>query len=457
MAAGQPHLGPGMSVTDYLGRWVAKDSGPYPLSLRQAERIVRDECVCAAHGSALQVPMTLSYAFGPVLDWARLRSSLESVCGNSWPLRSTFPRLPDGRRGLQVTEGSGLASDYAVFADEQSAQSWLDGRQAEPLDLFSGPLVRLLGARVRPTGETWVQLTIEHMVFDGLSEAVLMARLRDAYNGLAWERPDLTGTAYREFVARQWELVDSGEGQRRLALWKSRLSAGQARPGFSLTSAYSQEETTCGWLCANLPESVAGDLATVARAHRTTPFSLIVAAVLLTMRRYAAEGPLGFVCPIANRSSRKEFRAIGNFSDYMVVRTDQVAAESDPATAVSVARKAVAESLANHYPWSTLVRELEPESFVKPDPRPHLSLSYLGEAAAGWLRDFRLEGVQQVRIREARSPAQWPPHPLTLSVRRVGGLRIDLGYRGLADPAAATGFLSDCTAELRRIAGAAAR
>ncbi len=392
-----------MSVTEDLERWVARGSGPYTLSLRQAERLVRDECVIASGGTALAVPMTLSYAFGPGLDWERL-----------------------------------------------------DAHQAEPLDLFRGPLVWLAGARIRPAGETWVQLTVEHMIFDGLSEAVLMERLRDAYNGLAREPAGLAGTAYRDFVARQWDLVDSEEGRARLAFWRSRLSAGQARPGFSLSPAYSPEETSCGWLHADLPESVAGDLAAAARVLRTTAFSLIAAAVLLAMRRYAADRPLGFVCPIANRSTKAEFHAIGNFSDYMVIRTDQLARNPGTASAVSLVLKAVAEGLSNHYPWSTLVRELEPDSFIRPDPRQHLSLSYLGEAAADSMRDFRLKGVQGARIREASSSTEWPPHPLTLSLRRVGGLRIDLGYRGLADPAPAVGFLSDCSAELRRVAGATA-
>lgn len=440
-----------MPVAQELERWVARGSRSRPLSLRQAERLVRDECVTAAGGTALPVPMTSSQAFGPGLDWDRLCAALASVCEEHWPLRSVFPRLPDSRRGLRALDNSKLACDYAVFDGEAPARSWLDARQAEPLDLLCGPLLRCEGARVEPTSETWVQLTVEHMIFDGLSEAVLMDRLRDAYNGLGVQP---AGPAYETFVARQWDLVDSEEGRRRLAFWRSRLPEGQVRPGFSLTPAYSPEEPSCGWLHADLPQSTADDLARAARAFRTTVFSLIAAAVLLAMRGYAADGPLGFACPVANRSTREERQAIGNFSDYMVIRTERAGRELSPVDAVVLARQAVAEGLANHYPWSTLVRTLEPDSFIRPDPRPHLSVNYLGTADD--LRDYRLEGVKGARIREDAASAQRPPHPLTLSFRQAGGLRIDLGYRGLADPAPAVSFLSDCTAALRRVVAAAA-
>lgn len=409
-----------MTVEAAIADYVHRTPGS-ALSLRQAERLVREALVRADGGVPYPVVVSMHLAVDRDFDWPRFVRAVERVSRAHVALSSVFPCAADGRQHWARAGGVAIADPVELAG---SHSDWLAGLAAQPLDLADGPLVRASLAWAPADDRGYVCLQVEHMVFDGLSEQVFLQELAAAYADPD-QLPDPAGDeAYLAFVRRQWQEVDSPTGADRLAFWRDRLPPGRVRPPFDLhgpsTEAGPQRRSY------TLDRDTVARLRTLARSCRATSSGVYAQAVLETMGTLVDDPLLGFVSPYGNRSRMAEFAAIGNFSDYLVLRTAWPRGR-DVRERVGHAQRELGVSMDRHYPWSTLVRTLQPADFARPDRRPHVSLNLVAETPQATGTAFG----PGVRAHRPESDGDRPPHPLTITVYEgAEHCRIDISAIG---------------------------
>ncbi len=417
-----------MSVENDIAEFVDR-TPESALSLRQAERLVRDSLVRAAGAEPYPVVVSMHLKVDRDFDWQRFSWAVQQVSLAHLTLSSVFPRGADGRRYWSRTAGSPVElSDPAdLAAGREARDAWLAGLAAQPLDLASGPLMRASYAWADADQQGYVCLQIEHMVFDGLSERVLLRELAAAYAAQASLPAPDGDQAYLAFVRRQWQEVDSQAGLARLAFWASRLPFGRVRPPFDVTGP-EQASQDPAHRSYELGRDTTAGLRALARSCRATSSGVYAQAVLSTMGALVDDPQLGFVSPYGNRTRMAEFAAIGNFSDYLVLHTEWPRGRAVRERVVHAQRE-ISASMDRHYPWSTLVRTLQPADFAQPDRRSHVSLNLVNDAenAAGDTTGFG-PGVVVYR---PETDGDRPPHPVTITIfEDVEATRIDLSAIG---------------------------
>ena len=230
----------------------------------------------------------------------------------------------DGDRGVirDVPEARVRREDFSQLGE--AAGHRLDllcaAEQAEPIDLARGPLARLVIAAL-PGGKHAVVLVFHHLVLDGWSGPLLMARLFAHYEAArsgitapaAGPRGSFTDYA-RWLAARDDEAAAQRYWRDALGDWSGAAGLGIARdsPG----SAVRDEVRLV------LSRDEGAKIAAAARAARVTPAILYQAALALLIGRYRDDDDVVFGLTLSGRSAPIEGieSAIGLFINTLPLR-----------------------------------------------------------------------------------------------------------------------------------------
>jgi hypothetical protein len=262
---------------------------------------------------------------------------------------------PEDLPHVQVTLGDPQAD--AVAFDVVT----IDGPEREPaavsaalnrfagreFDLAHGPRVRALLLRLEP--EEWIfALSVDHITFDLVSLEILLEDLAAAYTaGEDGAATAVLGPApsYREFAERQWAMLAAPQGQGKLEYWVDIYRRAGIFPDARLAALGGEHAGRPGKakvLALPLPGGAPDRLRQEAAQCGTTPFNMVVAAFLLSLRQRVRQDLLGAVVPLANRTEPGSERLVGLLATVLPIWVDLAGVTCLPAAAAKVTEATLA-------------------------------------------------------------------------------------------------------------------
>lgn len=241
-----------------------------------------------------------------------LRSRIDATGGRPVPVAEPATTVRLGRADLSGEPEPERAAEDAV-------RTMLD----TPVDLRVAPWLRASLFRLSE-GRFLFHVQVHHIAFDGVSRGLFERELSAQYRALAGGRPAPApppGPDYAGHAARQRASLGPAERERLLARWRSALDGAPhvlelpsdrprpARPG-----------PRAGRVNFRVPQEVTAALYRVAKAHRTTPFCVGLAAYQHLLGRYADVRDVLVGVPFAGREDPAVEQVIGFFTRSVPLR-----------------------------------------------------------------------------------------------------------------------------------------
>ncbi len=292
------------------------------------------------------------------LERERLPRLLAALAARHPLLRAGFT-LEGGRPVMRV------APTAAPELREVDATGWTAERLAHevaadyrrPFRLEAGTVFRATRFTVA-ADEQVLLLGVHHIVGDAWTNWVLLDELRQLLAG-AETLPPVTGT-YADFVRWQRELLAGAEGARLWSFWRRELAGGLsplALPtDFPRPPALAPQGASVPLaLEAGVWEKIRG----VARAHGTTPFTVLLAAFQVFLHRHTGQEEIVVGSPTSGRS-RPEFAGVAGYFVNPVPLRARLAGRLAFAEFLAQAKRAVLGALAHaDLPLPLLVERLQ--------------------------------------------------------------------------------------------------
>jgi hypothetical protein len=264
------------------------------------------------------------------LELDSLTAALRAVIARHHVLRTCYPRnqgvvvaAPVPLEAIAPVEiGSRVRAEY----DGSSATALARELAERPFDLRCGPLLRV---RVIANGprQSYLVVVVHHIIWDGWSTTILLGELRTAYEAGAHALPALPAR-YADYAAQRRVLVDTAAADREIAYWRERLE------GFPHLAPLTQEDPADGELPVihrlhvELGDALCEQIASCARVHGVTPFSVIVAGLQLLFWRVGLGADSALAVPLADRTERRFEPLIGCFLNTVLLRGTVTASQS---------------------------------------------------------------------------------------------------------------------------------
>ncbi|MFD5247396.1 amino acid adenylation domain-containing protein [Amycolatopsis sp. NPDC058340] len=208
---------------------------------------------------------------------------------------------------------------------------------AEPCDLRTGPVLRAalidLGGR-----RSLFHFHVHHIAFDGLSRPLFERELSVAYQAFAdgLDAPDPPVRGYAEHARWQRESLRGKELDRLLGYWCEQLGDAPQVLDFPLDRPRPAEFDIRGdQIDRVVPADVTARLRRFAAAHRTSLFSVTLAAYQILLARYCGTEQVVVGSAVAGRGETDFEDTIGFFTNTVALHGDL---RSDPSFAGHVSR-----------------------------------------------------------------------------------------------------------------------
>ena len=210
---------------------------PYPVSDEQSARLERDEWSRSQDRPTYPHHVTMVLRLKGELDPAALERALALVCERHAALRLVVDRGANGWE--QHVSGERVRLERRNDGDLSVLESVAHDSDHTPFDPFTGPPIRAtlvdMGAH-----DHGLVITVDHLVFDGWSRAVLTRDLGAAY-GRVVRRERLLAAAdeiaqFPEVVA--WERAHESALTPLVEAWRERLGGAPPAPSFRFPFAH---------------------------------------------------------------------------------------------------------------------------------------------------------------------------------------------------------------------------
>ncbi len=259
-----------------------------------------------------------------------------------------------------------------TLAGDAEAQRWCADLAATPLDLATGPLARLVVARVTPT-EHLVVLLLHQAVTDEESTSIVLEELSGAYSAQLAGRSahDLPAprAQYADFARWQRRRIASGRFRALVDWWTDALTPTPARLTLPADRARTAAPSGDGGLVAfDWGERIAEPLARLCATSGTTPFAAMLTAFQALLHRYGGEERIAVAVPVPVRSRPEFARIVGPCREPVVVCAD---ASGSPSFRELLDRVTVtADDALRHrgLPFDQLVRALNADRDLRVPP-----------------------------------------------------------------------------------------
>ncbi|MCY1072946.1 non-ribosomal peptide synthetase [Archangium lansingense] len=248
------------------------------------------------------------------LDEARLARALAGLAQRHEALRTSFHQV-EGETVQRVASAVELPLERWEARGENVSS--LLARFVRPFRLGTAPLMRAGLARVSES-EALLLVDLHHLVADAASVEVLVEELWALYEGRALEAPRLQP---RDYAAWQRRLAGAPALQEAEAWWRRELAlpptplepgTSRARPAtVSNAGATHMEE---------FPAELAAGLHTLARAHGTTLYNVLLSALTLLLTRHSGSRELVVGAPMLGRPLPELERMVGLLTQTLPLR-----------------------------------------------------------------------------------------------------------------------------------------
>lgn len=346
----------------------------------------------------LQGPVNLEAFEAACLDIVRCHPALRTIftCDESGRFHARRLDLDDLTcdRLLRVVQSSDLAEVELERLVEEEATSLFDLAAEVKLRVM---LVTDGGTRHR------MVITVEHLVCDGQSFAILLRDLSRAYMArclephVVWRADPRVDAVWAEFEQRTYGATLS----ERLDYWRSNLDPLEVNPEIRLPGMCdpTTELPTEAWARTAIPARVIEDLRKACVAQSASLYCGVLSAVALSVLAHTGKSTVGVTSPTSIRpegwqdhvdwiasSSIYRFRVESGDSTYAVIRA---------------ARATVINGIRHTLPLSLLLGQLMPrrEDLHRWQPYLYLSVSTSADSYG-----FDLPGVRLSRVAFELSP-----------------------------------------------------
>ncbi|CTP83376.1 non-ribosomal peptide synthetase [Xanthomonas graminis] len=260
------------------------------------------------------------------LDEDALRAALDRIVERHEVLRTCLVEV-HGQVRQRILEVAGFTLQRTDLGGHAQPAACVDAyardEAGRPFDLAHGPLIR--GHLLRLDDQQHALLvTMHHLVSDAWSMGVLLKELGTLYAAFLSGHPDPLPplpVQYADYAIWQHKRLGSDAVQRHLSYWKTQLGGAPTllplpldhpRPALQDYAGASVEFV--------LPESVTQGLLALARSHRCSLFSVLLAAWALLLSRLSGEADLVIGTAVAGRTRSEVEPLIGLFVNTVALR-----------------------------------------------------------------------------------------------------------------------------------------
>jgi amino acid adenylation domain-containing protein len=315
--------------------------------------------------SAADNIVTASRLCGP-LSTRHLWQAFEALIARHDVLRTSFP-IVDGEPRQRV------AADVAFMPIEEDLGACPPAERdrrvrdhvrtfgAAPFALDRPPLFRVLLLRLDADDHVLVT-NVHHIICDIWSSRLLTVETAELYAAAVEDRPSrlpALDVHYIDFADAHRRWITGPGGARQAAYWKEQL-AGLVVHELPTDRPRIPGQVRDAATSRPLSSDVLDGVRDLARAERTTPFVVLLAAFSIVLSRHTGQPEVVVGTPVANRTSTQVEAMAGVFVNTLVLR----ATLSDHATARDLVRRLRQTSIDalrhQSYPVEQLVADLRP-------------------------------------------------------------------------------------------------
>ncbi len=300
------------------------------------------------------------------LDLSALQKSIDFLASRHACLRTTFTDVGgDLRQIVQAHLTPEFKVIDATFAsgDMHRLQTMISAETQRSFNLQEGPLLRM--AAFQLADDDYVVLaTTHHIVVDFWSLILILAEIREVYPtfvmGRAPQLP-LASNNYAEFVSDQQALLNGPASEQLRSYWRKQLQ--DAPTTLELQTDYERPRAFTGQAAIqtlDISTEISERVFQLASSARTTPFTVIHAAIQVLLHQYTGQHDFLIGSPFSGRCHRKFESTVGFFVNMLPLRAD-LRGEPSFVQLIERTNTALLEALEfEAYPFSAIVSDLNP-------------------------------------------------------------------------------------------------
>jgi amino acid adenylation domain-containing protein len=358
--------------------------------------------------SAYNIPVALRFSTG--LDVDLFRQACELMM-QRYPVLGSVFRQHNGELYKILPSDAQLC-----FMHENSEADIIESfreKSKQPFDLEHGSLFRVHVLSPVSTIDSYVLITVHHIVFDGSSAVLLIKALMQTYRQLlAGAAPDqaLPQTGYNDFVLWQQQFMDDEQAQAQLDYWKAQLSGELSALSLPCDYPRPAEQRFNGAsyelkLAPELTEKIRA-LAKSLRVNLSVPF---LGVLNMLLHRYSGDDDILVGMPTSGRPESRFDDVIGYFINMIVIRS-RISGQQSLADFLRDLQLTVADGLDNaDYPFPALLNQLKAghdlsksplfqvmyayQNFIQPD-----DLSELDDLSVEFVSGVNQEGSHDLAL-----------------------------------------------------------
>jgi amino acid adenylation domain-containing protein len=281
-------------------------------------------------------------------------------------LRTSFP-VVDGEPRQRIVPRvafSPIEEDFSAIPPAERERHVLARTTAfahEPFALDRAPLFRVLLLRLDEHDHILVT-NVHHVVCDVWSSRLLTIETAELYAAAVEGRParlPALDVQYADFAVAHRRWIASAGGAEQAAYWKRQL-AGLVVHDMPTDRPRVSGPTRDAAATRALSPAVLDGIRQLARAERTTPFTVLLAALSIVLARHTAQPDVVVGTPVANRTSTQIETMAGVFVNTLVLRAD-LSGHPTARGLIGQLRQTSIDAL-NHqsYPLEQIVADLRP-------------------------------------------------------------------------------------------------
>jgi amino acid adenylation domain-containing protein len=381
----------------------AEETSAFPLSYTQRALWYLHQL--APQSSAYNEAFAVRIPFR--LEFPMFRELMQNLIDRHAVLRTTYT----SRRGEPVQQ---VHPQVDMQIGETDASGWSEAQLRatlteaahRPFDLERGPIFRLHLFR-RTYKESILVLAVHHLAVDLWSMATVMRELQLLFAariaGMNASLPPLVHQ-YKDFVAWQAQMLAGPQGEQQRDYWSRKL--GGELPLLNLPTDRPRPPVLTyrgATHSFRLREDLTRKLKALAKAEKTTLFTLLLAGYQALLARYTGQQDILVASPTAGRN-RAEFEGIvGLFVNPVALRAD-ASGHLPFRTFLHQVRQTVLEALDHQdYPYALLVERLLPNR--DPSRSPLCEVTFMLQRAQGFeagLRQHTENGIYGSPMHESK-------------------------------------------------------
>lgn len=256
---------------------------------------------------------------GP-LDPDGLERAFADVVARHESLRTRFDEEDGVPWAVAEPPGAVPPVERIHAGDEEQARRLVAERVNAPFDLAAGVPLRVAVIGIGPEDHV-LCVTMHHIIGDGWSLGILLDDLAECYTArLHGRAPDLAPLPVQPSDYARWQ---RRRAERAVPYWQERL-ADPPPPDLpcALSGGDAGGDGSGGFQVVRVRREVAGELDRLAREHRTTLFTVLMAAYQVLLHRHTGHDDVLVGTAVAGRDRVELEPMIGYLSQTVVLRGD---------------------------------------------------------------------------------------------------------------------------------------